>query len=414
VAVRDGAGRSGVQRYTTPGGATRWRIRWELPAGPDGKRRQGSRRGFVRQADAKKALREVLAELGHGTYVPADRQTVAGWLQDEWLPMRKPDGTTNRGRRRELSLSAWSQYDTYIRAYVVPHIGHLRLQELTADHLHDLYDHLDLLGGRRGSGLSPKTLANLHGVLHKALGDAVRRGRLARNVADRVEAPTAERVQLRWWSVEELRAFVVHVEGDRLYAAWLLFVTTGMRRGEVAGLAWEDLDLDRGRLSVQWQLGLIDNQPTFKPRPKSRAGRRTMALDPTTVAALTAHREQQRREHASVTELWQPVQTDRFGTSRSGLVFTWEDGRLIHPERFTTWFKRHCRQAGLPVIRLHDVRHSYASAGLAKATGWHEVKVISERLGHANLAITMDTYAHVLPAADEATANTLATAILGR
>lgn len=183
--------------------------------------------------------------------------------------MRRPDAA-NSNRRRQLSLSAWSQYDTDIRAYVVPHIGQLPLQELKVEHLHDLYDHLELVGGRRGSGLSPKTLANLHGVLHKALGDAVRRGRLSRNVADRVEAPTAERVQLRWWSVEELRAFVDHVEGDRLYAAWLLFVATGMRRGEVAGLAWEDLDLNRRRLTVQWQPGLIDNQPIFKPRPKSR------------------------------------------------------------------------------------------------------------------------------------------------
>jgi integrase len=91
-----------------------------------------------------------------------------------------------------------------------------------------------------------------------------------------------------------------------------------------------------------------------------------------------------------------------------------EDGRLIDPERLTIWFERHCQDAGRPVIRLHDARHSYGPAGLAKATGWHEAKVISERLGHANLSITIDTYSHVLPAADEATATTLASAILGR
>jgi hypothetical protein len=138
-----------------------------------------------------------------------------------------------------------------------------------------------------------------------------------------------------------------------------------------------------------------------------------MALDPETVEALRAHRTQQQQERALVPELWHPVQTDHLGTARTHLVFTWEDGRLISPERFTIWFKRHCQAAGLPVIRLRDVRHSSASAGLAKATGWHEVKVISERLGHTNLAITIDTYSHVLPAADEATATTLASAILG-
>ncbi|MEX1177793.1 MAG: tyrosine-type recombinase/integrase [Nitriliruptor sp.] len=415
MAVQEGGARSGVQRYQTKSGETRWRIRWELPPDAAGKRRQGSRRGFRRQSEAKKVLNEILTDLGEGSYVPVDRLTVEEWLVGEWLPARRPEGgTTGRSRRQQLSLTSWSQYQSYIRAYVVPQIGSIALQELSGDDLHRLYDRLEVSGGKRGRGLSAKTLANLHGVLHKALGDAVRRGRLARNVADQVQAPGAERVQMRWWSVEQLREFVRHVEGDRLYAAWLLFVTTGMRRGEVAGLAWDDLDLDEGRLTVQWQLGLIDGVPIFKPRPKSRAGRRTLALDPATVEALRTHQRQQAVERAEVGALWQPVQQDQFGTARRDLVFSWEDGSLINPERFTTWFKRHCRAAGLPEIRLHDVRHSYASAGLANARGWYEVKVISERLGHANLAITLDTYAHVLPAADEATAHTLATAILGR
>jgi integrase len=415
MAVQEGGARSGIQRYQTKTGETRWRIRWELPPDAAGKRRQGSRRGFLRQSEAKRALNEILAELGGGSYVPADRVTVAEWLEGEWLPARRPDSSTSgRSRRQQLSLTAWSQYQSYVRAYVIPHIGSIALQELTGDDLHRLYDRLEVSGGKQGQGLAAKTLVNLHGVLHKALGDAVRRGKVARNAADQVEAPGAERVQMRWWSVDQLRAFVQHVEGDRLYAAWLLFVTTGMRRGEVAGLAWDDLDLAEGRLTVRWQLGLIDGVPIFKPRPKSRAGRRTLALDPATVEALEAHRRQQANEQADVGALWRPVQQDTFGTTRTGLVFTWEDGSLINPERFTRWFKRHCQGAGLPAIRLHDVRHSYASAGLAKARGWHEVKVISERLGHANLAITLDTYAHVLPAADEATAHTLATAILGR
>jgi hypothetical protein len=220
MAVQEGGARSGIQRYQTKSGETRWRIRWELPPDAEGKRRQGSRRGFRRQAEAKKALNEILTELGAGSYVPADRLTVGEWLMGEWLPARRPsESTTGRSRRQQLSLTAWSQYRSYINAYVVPHIGSLGLQELTRDDLHRLYDRLEASGGRRGTGLSAKTLANLHGVLHKALGDAVRRGKLARNVADQVEAPGAERVQMLWWSVEQLRKFVHHVEGDRFYAA---------------------------------------------------------------------------------------------------------------------------------------------------------------------------------------------------
>lgn len=109
---------------------------------------------------------------------------------------------------------------------------------------------------------------------------------------------------------------------------------------------------------------------------------------------------------------WVDGEPDHLGTARTGVVFTWPDGRLIHPERISDWFERHVKDAGLPRIRLHDVRHGYATAALASASGWHEVKVISQRLGHASVGITIDTYSHVLPAADVATAHTLAKLIL--
>ncbi|MDP8928148.1 MAG: tyrosine-type recombinase/integrase, partial [Actinomycetota bacterium] len=110
---------------------------------------------------------------------------------------------------------------------------------------------------------------------------------------------------------------------------------------------------------------------------------------------------------------WQTRQVDWRGEVRSDLVFTWQDGSLICPERWTVWFREHCAAAGLRRIRLHDVRHTYATAALQHARGWHDLKVISERLGHASVAITIDTYSHVLPAADEEAAHTLARLILG-
>ena len=342
--ITEGKARSGIQSYDTARGR-RWRVRYELPPDSDGNRRQRSKRGFTTMKEAQRFLRDVLGEVEEGSYIEPGKLTIQQWLEDEWLPSRKPHGSAARGHRGTVGLSTWEQYQTYIRAYVVPHLGLLPLQQLSHADLNRLYDRLETQGKRRGrcatagltcpdhncspelhDGLAPKTLTNVHGLIHKALSDAVRRGKLKRNVAGQIDPPTADRTLTRWWTPLELRSFVQHVREDRLYAAWLLFVTTGMRRGEVAGLAWED-------------------------------------------------------------------------------------GRMIHPERISGWFARHCRDAGLPRIRLHDVRHSYASA--ASAAGWHEVKVISERLGHANVAITIDTYSHVLPAADEATAHTLATAILG-
>ncbi len=138
-----------------------------------------------------------------------------------------------------------------------------------------------------------------------------------------------------------------------------------------------------------------------------------MSLDPATVETLRQHLARQAEQRLALGPAWGGRQADWRGQSREDLVFTWEDGSLINPERFSRWFNTHRQAAGLPRIRLHELRHTYATVGLANATGWHEVKVISKRLGHASIGFTLDTYAHVLPAADEQTAATLARHILG-
>lgn len=244
-------------------------------------RRQEFRGGFRTKREAENARVEALAARNNGTHVPFDQQTVREYLLDEWLPGRKPRiGSQGRGHRGQVSLGTWAAYRDPLMAYVIPRLGNVPLQELSPPHLHRLYDELEESGGRRGKALSPKTVLNVHRILHKAMADAVRAGKVGRNVLDAVQAPAAGRSRTDIWSVEELRAFLVHVRSDRLYAAWLLLATTGMRRGEVAALAWEDLDLEAGRLRVTWTLGVVDAQATWKRTPKSRAGERTMALDP--------------------------------------------------------------------------------------------------------------------------------------
>ncbi len=184
-----------------------------------------------------------------------------------------------------------------------------------------------------------------------------------------------------------------------------------MRRGEVCGLAWPDLDLDAGTARVEWTLGDVRGKPTWKSTPKSAASERVMALDPATVNALRERQYAQEEERDAIGAGWTVRNHDWRGQHRDHLVFTWQDGRMINPRRISVWFVRHRQEASLPPIRLHDVRHTYVTAGLANARGWHEVKVISQRLGHAS--ITLDTYSHVLPAADATVAHTLAQIILG-
>ena len=258
-----------------------------------------------------------------------------------------------------------------------------------------------LIEGRRNAadGLAPKTVYYIHSILHRALRDAVRWGYVVRNVADAADPPKAKTPEMRVWSPAQLRTFLDHVRGDRLYAAWLLAATTGMRRGEILGLRWNDLDLDAGRVAVRRPRILVDYQVQVS-EPKTAKGRRSLALDPVTVAALRAHRARQAEEKLAVGGRYRD----------SELVFTRPDGIAVHPERFSDWFRQHVRAAGLPRIRLHDVRHSYATAALAAGI---PAKVVSERLGHANIAITMDTYSHVLPGLDEQAAGQVARLILG-
>jgi integrase len=362
---------------------TTWTVVLDEPRA-NGRRRQRSKGGFRTRKDAERYLREQLVSLDAGTYMAPHKLTVATYLAEQWLPAMQARG---------LRPSTLERYEDHVRCAITPALGGLPLQGLMPTHLNKLY------GDLRTAGRAPKTIRNIHGVLSKALADAERWGLVGRNAARLADVPAVARPKLRVWSPEQTRAFLAAVANDRLFAAWLLAATTGMRRGELLGLRWEDIDLDNGVVRVARARVRAGNQ-VVAGEPKTARGRRTIALDPTTVAALRQHRKRQTEERLAAG----PHYAD------SGLAFTMPGGTPIHPNRFSLWFRRRARAAGLPAIRLHDMRHSYATAGLAAGVPH---KVISERLGHATVAFTLDTYTSALPAMDKSAADVVAELILG-
>ena len=365
-----------------------WEYRYDAGQDPlTGRRRRPGRSGFKTKREATQALRAAISAHERGRSVKSSRRTVEQFLL-EWHAAVRPS----------LRPTTWVNYGDYLRSYVVPIIGDSRLQDLTPVRLNLLYGHLLTKGRVRGpGGLAPKTVQNVHRMLHRALSDAVKWDVVPRNVAEDAEAPRVSRKRPSIWTPEQLGIFVRQVEGDRFYALWLLVATTGLRRGELAGLTCGDIDLVHGRVSPSTPRVVVAGHAQ-ESETKTRAGVRSLALDPETRAALE-----------EFIEAWQKER--RLLGQDSQLLFVWPDGRPLHPDTITALFHRHCKAAGLPRIRLHDVRHSYATAALKAGI---QPKVISERLGHATAAFTLQTYTHVIPGMDESAAATVAALILAK
>jgi integrase len=232
----------------------------------DGRRRQRSKGGFRTRKDAERYLREQLVSLDAGTYMAPHKLTVATYLAEHWLPAMHARG---------LRPSTLARYESHVRCAIGPSLGGLPLQAVMPTHLNSLY------GDLRAAGRAPKTIRNVHGVLSKALADAERWGLVSRNAARLADVPAVARPKLRVWSPQQTRAFLRAVASDRLFAAWLLAATTGMRRGELLGLRWTDVDLDVGVLRVAQARVRAGNQVVVG-EPKTARGRRTIALDPAT------------------------------------------------------------------------------------------------------------------------------------
>jgi integrase len=361
----------------------KWAVVVDVARDETGRRQQRWHSGYGTRREAQEALTELLGRVQHGTYVEPTKQTLGGFLGD-WLEAVKI----------RVRPTTHAMYESLLRLYAVPALGNAPLQRLTTAQLDGLY------GGVLAKGLSPKSVRHLHATVRAALNDAVRWQLVPRNVALQATPPRPQPKEMHTWTVAELRAFLAQVEGDRLHAAYLLAATTGLRRGELLGLRWRDLDLGVGRLSITQTLVSVNYVPSFSA-PKTARGRRSVALDPTTVSVLRAHR---------VAVLEERLALGLGAPTEDGPVFTDIEGGPLHPVQFSDRFDRLVREAGVPRIRFHDLRHTHATLSLQ--AGIHP-KVVSERLGHASVGITLDTYSHAIPALQEEAAAKVAALVFG-
>ncbi len=334
----------------------RERRRWHA-AGPDREAAEAMARGLATQSkDATK---------GAGL-------TVAVYLLQRWLP----------AKRVSLRPSTWDSYRRRIVQHMVPRLGTVPLRRLRPEHLESLYAELLLNGKLPGVGLDPKSVLEVHIIIRKALADALRRGLVVRNVAADAKAPKRRRPNkvMRSWTAQQLQSFLDEARSDRLFPAFWLSANTGMRRGELLGLRWGEIDFPARSLSVNRALISVAYELHETPG-KTRSSRRSIDLDATTIAILRRWRDER------AAEMGRPIAGEDY-------VVAAPNGKPIHPDRFSQCFRTIVAGLDAPRIRLHDLRHTHATLLLKAHT---PIKVVSERLGHSSPAFTMATYQHVLP-----------------
>jgi integrase len=356
--------RGTVEKY-----GTSWRIRYEVGLKPDGKRDQRSKAGFRTKREAQEALSEALERVRRGEVLGARKLTVGEFL-DSWLASKRNVRPTTR-----------RAYAGHVEVYLKPLIGGIPLASLRADHLDRMYEAIRRGDLRKPPG--PATVRRIHATLRTALQSAYKRRLISYSPAGQVELDAEPRHQREVWTPSQLAVFLAHSQEDRLGAAFRLAAFTGLRRGEVCGLRWADVDLDARTVTIRQQLVQSGRDLIFG-EPKTKRGARVVSLDSDTVARLRSHKAAQAAERLA----WGPAYND------ADLVFCREDGSPVRPDQLSSRFVSLSASAGLPRIVLHGLRHSHATHALAAGV---DITVVSNRLGHSRSSFTADTYTRVLP-----------------
>lgn len=338
---------------------------------------EGRQRKFIygkTRKEVQEKLKAFQHDLQEGIVPQGDaRQTLAQFLSD-WL---------ENSQKQSVRPRTYERYEEVVRLHIIPVLGKHRLQKLSAQHIQAFY------AKKLNEGLSARTVGTFHNVLHKALDTAVKWGLIARNVCDLVSVPRAQRFEMKPLTVEQVHQLLDAARGHYMEALFVLALATGMRRGELIALKWQDINFSTGTLQVRRILTRIPSKMPGKgyveAEPKTQKSRRSVVIAPFALEILKQHYERQQVMKQKAGDSWQ----------EHDYVFCTSVGTHVNPTRdVLDQLKILLKKAGLPDIRFHDLRHSAATLLLNE--GVHP-KVVQELLGHSNIAMTMDVYSHVLP-----------------
>jgi integrase len=331
----------------------------------NGKTRQRYRKT---RGEAAKALQEMLREQQQGSLVTEKDQTVQQYLE-HWI---------ENVHKKAIRLSSYMEYRKLIAKHILPGLGHIKLQRLTIQQVEAFYTR------KLDEGLSARTVRQMHGILHRALAHALRTNLVNRNVCDAVTLPRLKRHEIHPLTTEQASNFLAAAQGHRLEALFTTAVLTGMRVGELLALRWSDIDFDRTYLQVCRTVRHITGQGFRENEPKTATSRRKIVLSPFLIDVLKQHRIRQVEARLKRGSTWE----------EHDLVFCNTYGKYIDSASLRYTFRNILREAGLPPMRFHDLRHSAAT--LLLAMGVH-AKVVQELLGHSTIVTTLNIYSHVLP-----------------
>ena len=333
---------------------------------PNGKPNQKKKRGFKTKREANQALNEIIAQYNKGVYIEPSKMVYSEFLI-QWL----------EDKQRSVQQSTYESYVILVKKHISPLLGHIVLSEMKPLTIQNFYNYLF-----NEKGLSGSSIQKIHTLIKDSLKKAVKWELIHKNPADAVDRPKSEKHEVEVWNVEEINQFLKFAESDPLYIAFHIAISTGMRQGEILGVRWQDIDFKKNVLMVRQTLSHDGKQ--LKPGTKSRAGLRTISLPTETVIKLKKHHKKVIKERLLAGDIYKD----------NDLVVCTGLGTPINPSNLARSYQRLIAKSQVKLIRFHDLRHTHATILLLQNVN---PKIVSERLGHADVRITLDTYSHLLP-----------------